>query len=217
MEEKVKSRIADVFDTYLNEYGTLLKKFEPCPSKDKGDIRYSLHEVNQVVNFLSAYRTKHNNSITWLEFPIRYKDGDKEQIIHIDGLIVDHDNRNVFFIEAKRLSKLQALKNLQADLNDKVQRRWTDHKLNGYFNNDVELNKYGYYCILLADFRKNTSLIKANTFGSSHLNDDGTLKWKEKMDKCLLKPIEEAIDLKSVKGDYYLAYALFCLKNPAQE
>ena len=217
MEEKVKSPIEDVFYTYLNEYGTLLEKFEPCPIKDNEDIRYSLHEVNQVVNFLSAYRTKHNNSITWLEFPIRYKDGDKEQIIHIDGLIVDHDNRNVFFIEAKRLSKLQALKNLQADLDDKVKCRWKDHNLKYYFN-DVELNKYGYYCILLADFRKNTSLIKANTFGSSHLNDDGTLKWKEKMDECSLKPIEEAIDpIKSVKGNYYLAYALFCLKNPAQE
>lgn len=214
MEKKVKSRIADVFDTYLKEYGTLLNKFEPCPSKGNGNIRYSLHEVNQVMNFLYAYRTKHNNSITWLEFPIRYKDGDKEQIIHIDGLIVDHDNRNVFFIEAKRLSKLQALKNLQADLNDKVQCRWEDHKLNDYFNNKVELEKYGYYCILLADFRKNTSSIKANTFGSSHLNDDGTLKWKEKMEECLLMPIEEAIDpIKSVKGNYYLAYALFCLKN----
>ena len=212
MEEKVKSRIKDVFYTYLNEYGTLLEKFEPCPIKDNGDIRYSLHEVNQVVNFLSAYRTKHNNSITWLEFPIRYKDGDKEQIIHIDGLIVDHDNRNVFFIEAKRLSKLQALKNLQADLNDKVKRRWTADILNYYFKNE-ELEKYGHYCILLADFRKNTSSIKANTFGSSHLNDDGTLKWKEKMDDRSLKPIKEAIDLKSVKGNYYLAYALFCLKN----
>ena len=79
------------------------------------------------------------------------------------------------------------------------------------------LKKLRFHCNILVCFKVIVSSIKANTFGSSHLNDDGTLKWKEKMDKCSLKPIEEAIDLKSVKGDYYLAYALFCLKNPAQE
>ena len=96
--EKVEQAFTDSY----NKYKGIIKG----PEGSKGftpwanEKRLSIHETNQVANFLFAYKTLNENCITWHELSIPYKDGNKNKTNHVDGFIID--GNKVVFIEAKR-------------------------------------------------------------------------------------------------------------------
>ncbi|MBE6232328.1 MAG: hypothetical protein E7117_08190 [Bacteroidales bacterium] len=120
--EELKNRIKEVFENYCAEYRRIFERksrFKPW-ANEKG---YSIHEANQVANFLSFYRhhTKvSKDCVTWMEFAIPYKKGESSRTNHVDGLILD--GNKVVFIEAKRFSRVDDKKtelkdDLKSDMN----------------------------------------------------------------------------------------------------
>lgn len=210
----VEKLVSNAFDKYVEMYKSRLEVFEPWAEKcnDSGvrtEYRYSLHECNQVEGFQSAYKLACKDVITWLEYPIRYLDGDEELTIHIDGLIVDHENEAVIFIEAKRLTKIQGVKSLTNDLL-RAFKKWDVQDLSRRLKKK-DIAGYKFYCLLLGDFWKSH-----NTIGRTYKLDeskDNVVDWAK-----LVKDFFEeehgsehrGATLKAVyNDDYHLGYALF--------
>ena len=94
-----KERANSVVDAYSTRYACILDKIWPSINSNGFD------EHNQTVNFLIAYETvaaKNGEQIsTWSEFQIA--NGNKNNN-HIDGLIINHTKKELYFVESKRFS-----------------------------------------------------------------------------------------------------------------
>lgn len=106
---ELKNCINDVFKDYCEDYKCLLYDFRPWAEE------HSIHETNQVSNFISTYRKKREKSIACLEFSIPYNNAEGvKKRDSVDGLIVDADT--IIFIEAKRFSRGKKIRDLEEDL-----------------------------------------------------------------------------------------------------
>ena len=143
---ELKNCINDVFKDYCEEYKCLLHDFRPWAEE------HSIHETNQVSNFISTYRKKREKSIACIEFSIPYNNAEGvRKRDSVDGLIVDADT--IIFIEAKRFSRGKKIRDLEEDLKrikvlaeDEVCRKKIKDRL------PKKYAAYNCFCLLLADF-----------------------------------------------------------------
>ena len=65
MGTNITDKVQSAFDTTCDEYGRIFKTgFEPWANDD----RYSIHETNQVMNFMKSYKSiADDGCITWAE------------------------------------------------------------------------------------------------------------------------------------------------------
>jgi len=234
---EVKDFISTVFDGYCEEYKNVFRVFEPwakyehVPESKSGDeFRFSIHECNQVVKFQSVYKGGSDGVLTWMEFPIRYNEDKNKQddTIHVDGIIVDRNRKEIYFIEAKRLTKKQGFDYVANDI-ERIMRHGKNHDLKRRLKAEYEFNGYTFYCLILADFWR-----EHNTIGKAYKTDnksDGVIDWEKEvlpyiMGKVAKNPEMETrsqlelidqniVDIKD--NDYHLAYALFELPDFKQK
>ena len=213
---KVKDDINTAFENYCAEYSRILESdFKPWANQKK----YSIHETNLVVNFLYSYKNKVNEkSINWVELTIPLSNCEKKNN-RIDGLIIDRENKRVFLIEAKRISRLKKkTKELSEDLKAIVALS-NNKELKDRLG--IENKPYELHCLLLADFWQ-SRLSKNVTEPICNIWDGKIAEYKADAEKYIE---EEKLELKIdiVKADpqeqckmiycnnYHLAYALFKL------
>lgn len=91
-----KQRLEKVMEIYHNRYNDILERIKPS-IKSNG-----FAEHNQTVNFVSAYEliAGDNKEVvsSWYEFQI--PNGER-----IDGIIINHSAKEIYLIEAKRISR----------------------------------------------------------------------------------------------------------------
>ena len=232
-KEEVKKFISTVFCNYCEEYKNVFSVFEPwakykhVPKSKSGDeFRFSIHECNQVVKFQSVYKGRSDGVLTWIEFPIRYKEDKNKQdgTIHVDGIIVDRNREAIYFIEAKRLTKKQGFDYVANDIKRIMQHGKKDD-LKDRLKAGYKFDGYTFYCLILADFWR-----EHNTIGKAYKTDkksDGVIDWEGEVlsyirDKVAKNPevktrsqleliAQSIVDIKD--NDYHLAYALFELPD----
>lgn len=96
--------INQVFSDVIDEYQEIFRQFYP------GKKSAGFNEANQVGKFLSHYRNRHPNAITWTELSFGGKTG------RIDGVIIDREQDLAIYIEAKRLNRDSKIDELRDDL-----------------------------------------------------------------------------------------------------
>lgn len=214
MGTNITDKVQSAFKTTCDEYGRIFKTgFEPWAN----DERYSIHETNQVMNFMKSYKSiADDGCITWAELSVPYVTIDNNGVEHkktnhLDGFIID--GYNVFFIEAKRFSrKNKKIDELGDDLSaiiDFGKDRAAKEQFMNRLPDKAKKQNYNFYCILLADVwnyrnkRKNETkrididwkkIVKDYTNNNSGNITD------------LKRDIKEVYD-----SNYNLAYALFYL------
>ena len=234
-KEEVKKFISTVFSNYCEEYKNVFSVFEPWAkykhvpiSKSGDEFRFSIHECNQVVKFQSVYKGRSDGVLTWIEFPIRYKEDKNKQdgTIHVDGIIVDRNREAIYFIEAKRLTKKQGFDYVANDIKRIMQHGKKDD-LKDRLKAGYKFDGYTFYCLILADFWR-----EHNTIGKTYkeeLKGDAKLNWADKVLPYIQNKVNEEtsgmtqpelvsqdiqhIDMGDKALNYHLAYALFELTD----
>ena len=218
MGTNITDKVQSAFDTTCDEYGRIFKTgFEPWAN----DERYSIHETNQVMNFMKSYKSiADDGCITWAELSVPYVTIDNNGVEHkktnhLDGFIID--GYNVFFIEAKRFSrknkKIDELGNDLSAIIDFGKNKIAIEQFMNRLPDKANKQNYNFYCILLADVwnyrnkRKNETkrvdidwkkIVKDYTNNSGNITDLN----------CNIKEVYDS--------NYNLAYALFnlnCFKS----
>lgn len=205
--EELKNRIKEVFKNYCKDYKCLLHDFRPWAEE------HSIHETNQVSNFISTYRKKRKKSIACLEFSIPYNNAEGvKKRDSVDGLIVDADT--IIFIEAKRFSRGKKIRDLEEDLKrikvlaeDEVCRKKIKDRL------PKKYAAYNCFCLLLADFwADHNSGIQCKYKEKNNLNWDAIWGGYNATLSDSGYSSDKNINIK-VHENYYLAYALFELTD----
>lgn len=226
--EELENRIKEVFENYCEVYSGILKSgFKPWANDDE----HSIHETNQVANFILMYKNKRESSIASIEFTIPYYDkiSKSYKIDRVDGLIVDNDI--VIFIEAKRFSRGTKINGLKRDLESINEIISTDNDWRRKLKERLpEKDKtYKCYCLLLADFWKdhNTGIQQKYMNGDSLMWNEIWLDYQAEIvktvsevamvDKSYLVSDGSSNDSKIQKNiyndKYSIAFALFKLHD----
>ena len=217
--ESIKEKVKHAFESSYEEYKLIVNDpegegFKPWSNEE----RLSIHETNQVANFLFAYKQRNKelnkDCITWHELSIPYMKDGKNKTNHVDGFIIDGDN--VIFIEAKRFSRVNArqeelyqdLKNI-VELSDIERKKFKMRLPNGLSN------KYNFYCLLLADYWIYRNL-KTKTLLPESIDWKTIVSGYEERDEVKKKTNLLDFNCTDQLGSdkiYHLAYALFELNN----
>ena len=221
--EELENRIKEVFENYCAEYRRIFERksrFKPW-ANEKG---YSIHEANQVANFLSFYRhhTKvSEDCVTWMEFAIPYKKGESSRTNHVDGLILD--GNKVVFIEAKRFSRVDDKKTELKDDLKSLCELTSDEGCINKLKDRVSLGCGEFYCLLLVDYwvhrRSSTWKRERDEIEIATLKEKWKIVVNEYKDELSvlhkdLDVSDEDFDVQMIwDGNYHLAYALFKLKD----
>ena len=219
MGTNITDKVKSAFNTTCDEYGRIFKTgFEPWAN----DERYSIHETNQVMNFMKSYKSiADDGCITWAELSVPYVTIDNNGVEHkktnhLDGFIID--GYNVFFIEAKRFSrKNKKIDELGDDLSaiiDFYKDRAAKEQFMNRLPDKANKQKYNFYCILLADVWNYRNKRKNE---AKRIDID----WKQIVGDYGNKNSDNITylncDIKEVyDSNYNLAYALFnlnCVKS----
>ena len=219
MGTNITDKVKSAFNTTCDEYGRIFKTgFEPWAN----DERYSIHETNQVMNFMKSYKSiADDGCITWAELSVPYVTIDNNGVEHkktnhLDGFIID--GYNIFFIEAKRFSrKNKKIDELGDDLSaiiDFYKDRAAKEQFMNRLPDKANKQKYNFYCILLADVWNYRNKRKNE---AKRIDID----WKQIVGDYGNKNSDNITylncDIKEVyDSNYNLAYALFnlnCVKS----
>lgn len=112
-----KERLIQEIETIMNRsadyYREVFKTFYPAFGGN------GLTERNQSFNFCRYYMDRVKNAVVWQELPIKYIQNDKKITGHIDSLIIDHSNKVILLIEAKRITNgvNRKIKSIKEDYN----------------------------------------------------------------------------------------------------
>ena len=219
MGTNITDKVQSAFETTCDEYDRIFNTgFEPWANDD----RYSIHETNQVMNFMKSYKSiADDGCITWAELSVPYVTIDNNGVEHkktnhLDGFIID--GYNVFFIEAKRFSrKNKKIDELGDDLSaiiDFCKDRAAKEQFMNRLPDKANKQKYNFYCILLADVWNYRNKRKNE---AKRIDID----WKQIVDDYGNKNSGNITylncDIKEVyDSNYNLAYAIFnlnCVKS----
>ena len=219
MGTNITDKVQSAFKTTCDEYGRIFKTgFEPWAN----DERYSIHETNQVMNFMKSYKSiADDGCITWAELSVPYVTIDNNGVEHkktnhLDGFIID--GYNVFFIEAKRFSrknkKIDELGNDLSAIIDFGKNKIAIEQFMNRLPDKANKQKYNFYCILLADVWNYRNKRKNE---AKRIDID----WKQIVGDYGNKNSDNITylncDIKEVyDSNYNLAYALFnlnCVKS----
>ena len=95
-----KQRLEKVVELYHNRYNAILERIKPSIQSN------GFAEHNQTANFVSAYELIAGNKkeavSSWYEFQIL---NGKRADNRIDGIIINHSAKEIYLIEAKRISR----------------------------------------------------------------------------------------------------------------
>lgn len=214
METNITDKVQSAFKTTCDEYGRIFKTgFEPWAN----DERYSIHETNQVMNFMKSYKSSADDGcITWAELSVPYVTIDNNGVEHkktnhLDGFIID--GYNVFFIEAKRFSrKNKKIDELGDDLSaiiDFGKDRAAKEQFMNRLPDKANKQNYNFYCILLADVWNYRNKRKNET---KRIEIDWKKIVKDYTNNNSGNITDLKCDIKEVyDSNYNLAYALFNL------
>lgn len=142
-----KQRLEKVMELYHNRYNAILEHIKPSIQSN------GFAEHNQTVNFVSAYEliscNKKEAVSSWYEFQIR---NGKRSNNRIDGIIINHSAKEIYLIEAKRISRNKVWKK-KTELIDDYCRIMQLDKTSRFTEvlKDENVSDYSIYGILLFD------------------------------------------------------------------
>lgn len=142
-----KQRLEKVMELYHNRYNAILERIKPSIQSN------GFAEHNQTVNFVSAYEliscNKKEAVSSWYEFQIL---NGKRSNNRIDGIIINHSAKEIYLIEAKRISRNKVRKK-KAELIDDYCRIMQLDKTSRFTEvlKDENVSDYSIYGILLFD------------------------------------------------------------------
>jgi hypothetical protein len=152
---------------------------------------------------MEAYKSIYKDVITWLELPISTQDSNgNKSTAHIDGFIIDFENKRIIFIEAKRFSRENRVDSLIDDVKriktilDDAHSKDKDHKIR-----DLNIDEFEVRALFLADVWRKNKLYN---------------NWKSNMEKLLDGGMEFVVDsdldgnpdIIEINEEYALLYAL---------
>lgn len=142
-----KQRLEKVMELYHNRYNAILERIKPSIQSN------GFAEHNQTVNFVSAYEliscNKKEAVSSWYEFQIL---NGKRSNNRIDGIIINHSAKEIYLIEAKRISRNKVWKK-KTELIDDYCRIMQLDKTSRFTEvlKDEKVSDYSIYGILLFD------------------------------------------------------------------
>lgn len=142
-----KQRLEKVMELYHNRYNSILERIKPSIQSN------GFAEHNQTVNFVSAYEliscNKKEAVSSWYEFQIL---NGKRSNNRIDGIIINHSAKEIYLIEAKRISRNKVWKK-KTELIDDYCRIMQLDKTSRFTEvlKDENVSAYSIYGILLFD------------------------------------------------------------------
>ena len=142
-----KQRLEKVMELYHNRYNAILERIKPSIQSN------GFAEHNQTVNFVSAYEliscNKKEAVSSWYEFQIL---NGKSSNNRIDGIIINHSAKEIYLIEAKRISRNKVWKK-KTELIDDYCRIMQLDKTSRFTEvlKDENVSDYSIYGILLFD------------------------------------------------------------------
>lgn len=142
-----KQRLEKVMELYHNRYNAILERIKPSIQSN------GFAEHNQTVNFVSAYEliscNKKEAVSSWYEFQIL---NGKRSNNRIDGIIINHSAKEIYLIEAKRISRNKVRKK-KTELIDDYCRIMQLDKTSRFTEvlKDENVSDYSIYGILLFD------------------------------------------------------------------
>ena len=218
--EIIIEKVGQAFSDSYKEYERIFKDLKDLEGSEgfkpwANEERLSIHETNQVANFLVAYKKSNENCITWHELSVPYKDETgKNKTNHVDGFIID--GNKVIFIEAKRFSRVNnKQQELCEDLENIVDIMSKDSltRFRERLPSLPEENDYAFYCLLLADYWMYRNM-KTKTPLPYPINWDKIVRnYVSKVNGVELLSYSSTEDLiANMDNDYHLAYALFKLR-----
>lgn len=152
-----KQRLEKVVELYHNRYNAILQRIKPSIQSN------GFAEHNQTVNFVSSYELiageKKEVVSSWYEFQIP---NGKRSDNRIDGIIINHSAKEIYLIEAKRISRNKVRKKKAELINDYCRIMQLD-KASRFTEvlKDENVSDYSIYGILLFDiWTENKSEIK---------------------------------------------------------
>lgn len=152
-----KQRLEKVMELYHNRYNAILQRIKPSIQSN------GFAEHNQTVNFVSSYELiageKKEVVSSWYEFQIP---NGKRSDNRIDGIIINHSAKEIYLIEAKRISRNKVRKKKAELINDYCRIMQLD-KASRFTEvlKDENVSDYSIYGILLFDiWTENKSEIK---------------------------------------------------------
>lgn len=152
-----KQRLEKVMELYHNRYNAILQRIKPSIQSN------GFAEHNQTANFVSSYELiageKKEVVSSWYEFQIP---NGKRSDNHIDGIIINHSAKEIYLIEAKRISRNKVRKKKAELINDYCRIMQLD-KASRFTEvlKDENVSDYSIYGILLFDiWTENKSEIK---------------------------------------------------------
>ncbi|MGN0697640.1 MAG: hypothetical protein ACI4JV_02705 [Ruminiclostridium sp.] len=142
-----KQRLEKVMELYHNRYNAILESIKPSIQSN------GFAEHNQTVNFVSAYEliscNKKEAVSSWYEFQIL---NGKRSDNRIDGIIINHSAKEIYLIEAKRISR-NKIRKKKTELIDDYCRIMQLDKTSRFTEvlKDENVSDYSIYGILLFD------------------------------------------------------------------
>lgn len=142
-----KQRLEKVMELYHNRYNSILERIKPSIQSN------GFAEHNQTVNFVSAYEliscNKKEAVSSWYEFQIL---NGKRSNNRIDGIIINHSAKEIYLIEAKRISRNKVWKK-KTELIDDYCRIMQLDKTSRFTEvlKDENVSDYSIYGVLLFD------------------------------------------------------------------
>ena len=142
-----KQRLEKVMELYHNRYNAILQRIKPSIQSN------GFAEHNQTVNFVSSYELiageKKEAVSSWYEFQIL---NGKRSNNRIDGIIINHSAKEIYLIEAKRISRNKVWKK-KTELIDDYCRIMQLDKTSRFTEvlKDENVSDYSIYGILLFD------------------------------------------------------------------
>ena len=133
----------NICSQYKNNYDKILKIIYPA-KKYMG-----FTERNLTVNFSKAYDKVYSNDeiATWFEFT--FGNDSKKDDLHLDCIIINKTQKNIFLIEAKRFRNIRKLRSTGWDIRRLFE--VYDNREAEFNKRLIDINDYSFYGIILAD------------------------------------------------------------------
>lgn len=210
-----KQRLEKVMELYHNRYNAILQRIKPSIQSN------GFAERNQTVNFVSSYELiaddKKEAVSSWYEFQIP---NGKISDNHIDGIIINHSAKEIYLIEAKRISR-NKVQDKKAELIDDYCRIMQLDKVSRFTEvlKGENVSDYSIYGILLFDIWTENKAEKElyhkwNEFCNSNnptqeefikvLDADTTILKPEHVSDEILPMIKEVQSLRGKDYSYHL-------------
>lgn len=191
-KEHLIKTIDIIMNMSVEYYRKIFKTFYPAFGGN------GLTERNQSFNFCRHYIEIVKDAVVWQELPIKYNIDGKEIKGHIDSLIIDHTNKIILLIEAKRITKGAAEAKVRS-INKDYERLCGNCEF-PYHKNDNH-NDYEIFVVILADIwcHKSKNDTRTDIFNNWNILDN----------KLLVSSNMNEVNTPCGNETYYIGYRLY--------